>query len=62
MLLGKRENFWLLDLETGRLRQLTNLQAGYSVSGFDISRDGREILCDRVRDNSAIVLIDLPPR
>lgn len=62
VLLGspRRENFWLLNLDTGRLRQLTNLQPGYSVSGFDISRDGKEILFDRVRDNSDIVLIDLP--
>ncbi|MGH8247047.1 MAG: hypothetical protein ACREUU_11535, partial [Gammaproteobacteria bacterium] len=62
VLLGerRRENFWLLDFETGRLRQLTNLQPGYSVSGFDISPDGKEILFDRVRENSDIVLIDLP--
>jgi len=62
ILLGERrhENFWLLDFETGRLRQLTNLQPGYSVSGFDVSPNGKEILFDRVRENSDIVLIDLP--
>jgi len=55
----RRENFWLLDLETRRQRQLTNLRPGYSIRGFDISPDGKQILFDRVRENSDIVLIEL---
>ena len=58
----RRHDFWLLDLESGRLRQLTNLRPGYSVKSFDISPDGKQILFDRVRENSDIVLIDLPRR
>ena len=58
----RRQNFWLLDLQTGGLRQLTDLRPGYSVRGFDVSPDGKRILFDRVKENSDIVLIDLPRR
>jgi serine/threonine protein kinase/Tol biopolymer transport system component len=54
--------FWLLDLATGRLRQLTNLRPGFVMKSFDVSPDGKQILFDRYRENSDIVLIDLPPR
>ena len=53
------QNFWIVDLETGQRRQLTNLKPGYSIGSFDVSPDGRQILFDRVRQNSDIVLIDL---
>ena len=55
-------NFWLVDLATGSRRQLTNLQAGPSMKSFDVSPDGKQILFDRARENSDIVLIDLPGR
>ena len=53
------QNFWTVDLETGQRRQLTNLKAGDSIGSFDVSPDGRQILFDRVRQNSDIVVIDL---
>ncbi|TPW11611.1 MAG: WD40 domain-containing protein beta Propeller, partial [bacterium] len=56
-----RQDFWLVDLESGARRKLTNLQPGFSIQGFDISRDGTRILFDRFRENSDVVLIDLPP-
>ncbi|MCM3876782.1 MAG: hypothetical protein NEA02_10225, partial [Thermoanaerobaculia bacterium] len=58
----RNQDFWLLELATGQLRQLTNLRPGFDIKSFDISRDGRQILFDRYRENSDIVLIDLPPR
>jgi len=54
-----RQNFWIVDLDSGQRRQLTNLKPGYSIKSFDVSPDGRQILFDRVRQNSDIVLIDL---
>jgi Tol biopolymer transport system component len=58
----RRQDFWHLDLASGTLRQLTRLRPGYSVRGFDVSPDGKQILFDRYRENSDVVLIDLPPR
>jgi serine/threonine protein kinase/Tol biopolymer transport system component len=56
------QNFWLLDLGTGALRQLTNLNPGLQIRSFDVSPDGKQILFDRYRENSDVVLIDLPQR
>jgi Tol biopolymer transport system component len=53
-------DFWLLDLATKKARQLTRLGDHAKVSAFDITPDGKEIVFDRLRDNSHIVLIDLP--
>jgi hypothetical protein len=33
---------------------------GFPNEGFDVSTDGRQILFDRIRDSSDVVLIDLP--
>ena len=53
-------DFWLLDLATKTTRPLTRLSDHGNVSAFDITPDGKEIVFDRLRDNSDIVLIDLP--
>ena len=55
-------NFWLLELATGRRRQLTDLKAGYDSKSFDVSPDGKTILFDRFIESSDVALIDLPPR
>ena len=58
-----RRNFWMFDLDTGHLRQLTDLKPSeFDMKSFDVSPDGKQILFDRTRENSDIVLIDLPPR
>ena len=56
------QNFSLLDLATGRLRELTHLSRQYINKSFDVSPDGKQILFDRYRQNSDIVLIDLSQR
>jgi Tol biopolymer transport system component len=56
-----RQNFWMLDFRTGQMRQLTNLRPGSDMKSFDISPDGKQIIFDRYRENSDMVLIDLPP-
>jgi Tol biopolymer transport system component len=53
-------DFWVLDLATKRTRALTRLSNHGVVSAFDITPDGKAIVFDRLRDNSDIVLIDLP--
>jgi hypothetical protein len=56
------KEFWLIDLQSGRERQLSNLGREFIIGDFDVSADGREIVFDRARDESDIVLIDLPER
>ena len=57
---NRRHDFWSFDLTTGKVRQLTNLGHGFTVRSFDVSPDGKQILFDRSRENSDIVLIELP--
>ena len=57
----RRQDFWLFDVITGELRQLTRLQSGGSLHRFDVSPDRTRILFERVQENSNIVLIELPP-
>jgi serine/threonine protein kinase/Tol biopolymer transport system component len=56
------EDFWLLDLQSKKTRLIARLTARGEKRAFDISPDGKQIVFDRVRENSDIVLIDLPPR
>jgi Tol biopolymer transport system component len=56
----RSKDFWSVNLRTGEARRLTKLKPGYSVRSFDISPDGKEILFDRVLENSDIVLIRRP--
>ena len=56
------KEFWVVDLQTGRERQLTNLGREFAVGDFDVSANGREIIFDRAREKSDIVLFDLPDR
>ena len=53
-------DFWLFDLVTGEQRQLTRLGNKGNVRGFDVTPDGKHIVFDRLRQNSDIILIDLP--
>jgi Tol biopolymer transport system component len=56
----RRQDFYLFDLATGSQRRLTNLGHGASLLRFDASPDGKRILFERVRENSDIVLLELP--
>jgi Tol biopolymer transport system component len=53
-------DLWLLDLATRQPRQLTRLSNQGRIQTFDMTPDGKEIVFDRLRENSNIVLIDLP--
>jgi len=52
------QNFWLLDLATKNTRPLTRLNNPAAMRTFDITPDGKQIVFDRRRENSDIVLID----
>jgi Tol biopolymer transport system component len=56
----QHKNLWLIDLDTGAERQLTNLTPDFDVRDFDISPDGREVVLERVQEHSEVVLLDLP--
>ena len=56
----RSQDFWLLNLRTMESRRLTQLKQRDSMRTFDVTPDGKQIVFDRLRDNSDIVLIDLP--
>jgi Tol biopolymer transport system component len=56
----QHKNLWLIDLETGAERQLTNLSRDFDIRDFDISPDGLEVVLERVQERSDVVLLDLP--
>ena len=43
----QHKDLWLVDLETGAERQLTNL-AEFDIRDFDVSSDGREVVLERM--------------
>jgi Tol biopolymer transport system component len=55
------QNFFELDLETGKQRQLTRFDptSGSAVQNFDISTDGKRIVFDRLRNHADVVLMNL---
>jgi hypothetical protein len=53
-------DFWLVDFATKVQRQLTRLTSQDALGTFDITPDGKDIVFDRTRENSDIVLIELP--
>jgi Tol biopolymer transport system component len=56
-----KASFWLIDLATKKTRQLSNFDS-FGTRTFDLSPDGKQIVFDRLRENSDIVLIDLPKK
>jgi hypothetical protein len=58
----QHKNLWLIDLETGKEQQLTNLAPDFDMRDFDISPDGRELVLEQVREHSDVVLLELAQR
>ena len=54
--------FWLLDFKTMTTRSLARFVRQGEIGTFDITPDGKQIVFDQSRDNSDIVVIDLPSR
>jgi Tol biopolymer transport system component len=55
----QHKNLWLIDLDTGAERQLTDLTPDFDIQDFDVSPDGREVVLERVQERSNVVLLDL---
>ena len=55
----QHKNLWIVDLNTGAERQLTNFAADFDIRDFDISPDGREVVLERVQERSDVVMLDL---
>ena len=51
-------DFWEFDLASGKRRRLTDLLVGYDMRSFDVSPDGKQIVFDRYRENTDVVLLD----
>jgi len=58
----QHKDLWLVDLDTKAERQLTRLPADFDVRDFDVSPDGREVVLERVQEQSDVVLIDTARR
>jgi Tol biopolymer transport system component len=55
----QHKNLWLIDLETGAERQLTNLPPDFDVRDFDVSPNGEDVVLERMQERSDVVLLDL---
>ena len=55
----QHKDLWLINLKTGTERQLTELPPDFTLRDFDVSPDGREIVLERVQDDSDVVLLEL---
>jgi Tol biopolymer transport system component len=53
------QEFWRLDVATGKVRQIVELEDRGTIRTFDITPDGKYLVFDRSRQNSNIVLIEL---
>ena len=56
------KEFYRVDLGTGVERQVTHLGREFVIGDFDVSADGREIVFERIVEESDIVMFDLPVR
>ncbi len=56
----QHKNLWLIDLQSGAERQLTNVNPDFDIRDFDISPDGHEVVLERAQEHSDVELLDLP--
>ena len=53
------QDFWLLNLTNMKTRRLSELNDRATMRTFDVTPDGKQIVFDRERENSAVVLIEM---
>jgi Tol biopolymer transport system component len=54
------EQFWILDLDSMATRRISSFDLRATNRTFDVTPDGMRIVFDQLRENSDLVLIDLP--
>jgi Tol biopolymer transport system component len=54
----QHKNLWLIDLDTGVERQLTNVAADFDIGDFAVAPDGGEVVVERLQERSNVVLLD----
>jgi Tol biopolymer transport system component len=52
------KEFWILNIATGMTRRIASLNTHDEIRAFDVSANGTQIVFDRLRENSDIVLIE----
>jgi Tol biopolymer transport system component len=57
--IGASQNFFKVDLATGKRRQVTDLDGTYVIRNFDVSPDGTHIVFDRWRQHTDIAMMNL---
>jgi hypothetical protein len=55
------KNLWLVDLQSGAERVLSELPRDFVIQDFDVAADGSEVVFDRVQENSELALIERRP-
>jgi Tol biopolymer transport system component len=55
----RHKNLWLIDLQTGAERKLTDIPGDFEIQDFDVSPDGKEVVLNRVQEQSDVVVADL---
>ena len=53
------QDFWVLNLTNMKGRRLSELKDRATMRTFDVTADGKQIVFDRERENSEVVLIDM---
>ena len=56
----RHKNLWLVDIDTGAERRLTDFRSDFEVRDFDVSADGSEVVVEQVQDHADVVLLELP--
>jgi Tol biopolymer transport system component len=56
----RHKNLWLIDLQSGAERQVTDLAPEFDARDFDVSPDGSELVLEQVQEHSDIVLVERP--
>jgi len=54
----QHKDLWVVDLETGHETALTHVPADFSITDFDMSADGNEIVLERSREDSNVALLE----